>query len=301
MSAWKSPFLLPLLGGLIFVVVFQWAYSGIDEYFYQVRDDGVIVLSHAKNWIDYGFIGVSPSGGRVEGYSAPVQFFIYAAVYGITGIGYDAFYTVQTAAATFLLGALFILFLREHRVVAIVLTVLAAWLLSNHTSFLLWHGSGMENAITHVLFLASLLILFRFASVGRVSYPLAGIVFLASISRIESIYHIAPLLLIFGGFWLIKYKALGGFYFGGIVLALWVVFNLWRYLYFGDLLPNTAHVQEIDVTDNISVWLLEGNTPKYYRDQAIIIFSNHGGYLLLAALPLASFAFAAGRLGGGGG
>ena len=75
--------LLSLSGGLIFVVFFYWAYSNIDSSLYQVRDDGVITMSHAKNLVDYGFIGVSPSGGRVEGYSAPVQFFVYAAAYGV--------------------------------------------------------------------------------------------------------------------------------------------------------------------------------------------------------------------------
>jgi len=29
--------------------------------------DGIVTFSHARNWIDYGFIGVSPSGERVEG------------------------------------------------------------------------------------------------------------------------------------------------------------------------------------------------------------------------------------------
>ncbi len=298
---WKNPLLLPLIGGLIFVIVFQSAYFGINENLYQVRDDGVIVMSHAKNWIDYGFIGVSPSGDRVEGYSAPVQFFIYAISYGISGIDYATFSVIQTVIATFLLGSLFILFFSKHRGIAIILTVLAAWLLTNRTSFLLWHGSGMENAVTHVLFLVSVLIFFRFAESGRIRYPLAIIVFLATISRIESIYHIAPLLLIFAGFWLLKFRSLSGFCFTGIVLLLWGTFNLWRYLYFGDLLPNTAYAQGIDLADNIGVWLSVDET-SYLHQLAGRIFADHGGFMLLPALPLAFFiTFGVDKIRGGGG
>ncbi len=151
---------LPLfvLGGVIFTLFFYGRYSQIDDQLYQVRDDGVIVMSHARNWVDYGFIGINPSGDRVEGYSAPVQFFLYAVAYGLGRFDYDTFATVQTATATFPLGSLFILFFRRHWPVAVLLTALAAWTLSQHnTSFLLWHGSGMENALTHVLFLASVL------------------------------------------------------------------------------------------------------------------------------------------------
>ena len=186
-----------LVGGLIFLFFFYWRYSNIPETLYQTRDDGVITMSHARNLIDYGFIGVNPSGGRVEGYSAPVQFWAYAAAYALTGVDYHTFAAAQTALCTFLLGAIFILFFRQNRRWAILITALAALLLSWHYSFLGWHGSGMENAITHVLFLAAALILYHFARRRRIAYPWLIIVFLASISRIDSIYYIAPILVIF--------------------------------------------------------------------------------------------------------
>jgi hypothetical protein len=66
--------LVLLLGGVIFLTLFYLRYSQIPDQFYALRDDGVITLSHGRNWVDYGFIGVSPSGGRVEAFSAPLQF-----------------------------------------------------------------------------------------------------------------------------------------------------------------------------------------------------------------------------------
>ncbi len=92
---------LSLLGGAIFCALFYWSYADIPDRLYQVRDDGVITMSHARNWVDYGFIGVNPSGERVEGYSAPVQFFIYALAYRLSGVGYDAYAVAQTAVPLF--------------------------------------------------------------------------------------------------------------------------------------------------------------------------------------------------------
>lgn len=281
---------LSLLGGLIFIVFFYWAYSGISSDLYQVRDDGVITMSHAKNWVDHGFIGVNPSGGRVEGYSAPVQLFIYAGLYALTGISYETYAHLQTGIFTFLLGALFALFFKDNRVYALALSVMAAFILSHHTAFLQWHGSGMENAITHVLFLATVLILYSFAKERKIVFTWAVIVFLATISRIDSVYHIAPLLVIFSGFWLFTFKSLRGLYFSALVFVLWFSFHLWRLTYFGDVLPNTAYAQGITVTERLHNWV--GWNSWYIGHSLQLskhIFSYHGGYIFLATIPFLLF------------
>lgn len=243
------------VGGLLFVLVFQWGYSGLGSNMYQARDDAVITMSHARNLVEYGFIGVNPSGGRVEGYSTPVQFFIYAAAYAVTGIGYVAYSSVQTVAATFLLGATFVLFFPERKTIAIFITLLAAVFLTFWYPFMGWHGSGMENAITHTLFLSTVLMLFTFVRRGRINYWFVVLAFLATISRIDSIYHVGPMLLIFSVFWLAAFRDWRGARFSLLVIGLWALFHVWRYLYFGDLIPNTAYAQRISVLDNIAPWL----------------------------------------------
>ena len=107
--------------GLLFVLIFGWAWSGIEDRLYEVRDDGVSMMAHARNLVEYGFIGINPSGGRVEGYSAPVQFFLYAAAYAVTGVGYAAYAKAQTMIATFLLGVPLVLFFPERKVLAVAL------------------------------------------------------------------------------------------------------------------------------------------------------------------------------------
>ena len=89
-GATKATGWIALCGGILFCAILQWRYLGIDPDFYQFRDDGVITLSHARNWIDFGFIGVGPSGERIEATSAPLQLLLYAAAYAVTGVGFSS-------------------------------------------------------------------------------------------------------------------------------------------------------------------------------------------------------------------
>lgn len=281
--------------GLIFIAVFSFAYSLIPAEFYQLRDDGVITLSHAKNWIDYGFIGLGPSGERVEGYSAPAQFFVYAVLYGLTGISYDLFARVQTIACTFLLGFVFAKFFSDDKKIGLGVAFVVALVIANLTPFLEWHGSGMENAITHVLFLSSFYILFRGAESERVSYWLSTIVFLASISRLESVFHIAPLLVIFSIHGVVANKSYRAFKFSILVFVFWAAFQLWRVWYFGDIKPNTAYAQEISVIGNLhSLMSFDPGFIYISVRISLLIFIQHGGFLLI---PLAYLLFVRGKGG----
>jgi hypothetical protein len=282
--------LLSLLGGCVFLGIFLLAYSRIPGDYYQVRDDGVITLSHAKNLVDHGFIGVNPSGPRVEGYSAPLQFYVYAAIYAVTGIGYAAYCLLQTIVFTFLLGFLFARLLKGNALLALGLTALSAVFLTWQTSFFLWHGSGLENPITHAFFLASAGILAGFVATGRIRYPWAIVLFLASISRLDSAFHIAALLITFSGFWMATQKSPRGLYFSLVVFGLWGLYQWWRYSYFGDFLPNTAFAQGIDLTDRCRQLL---HLNRHYISSGLSlsnkIISAHGVLVLLPFVPLLYF------------
>ena len=281
-SILPAPFLLSLLSGLLFVLIFAF-FSDQKPW---VSDDGVITMSHGRNLVDYGFIGINPSGGRVEGYSAPVQFFLYTAAYAMTGVGYAAYSEAQTYIATFLLGALLVLFFFERKILAIAVVGVAAVLLIYLRPFLVWHFSGMDNAVTHVLFLAAVLIFFFMTREKRINYYLSIPVFLASISRTESIYHIGPLLFLFGAFFWWRIRDWRGVWFSLLVLGLWALFQLWRYLYFGDLLPNTSYAQGITVIANLRPYLAldwEHIRLAIIRSKDMLDFQ--GGNTLLMALP----------------
>lgn len=274
-------------GGIIFLATFTIAYQFIDPNNYQFRDDGVITFSHAKNLIDFGFIGVNPSGERLEGYSAPVQFLIFALSYFLTGALYGAFAFWQTLVSSFLLGGIFTAYFVRRPNFSLFATFVSAFGLSLCSSFIEWHGSGMENSITHVLFAAAVLVLYSFALNQRVNLYWAPLFFLAGISRLDGIYHILPILILFSLYWGVYQRSAKGFYVLLIFCISWVVYQFWRYFYFGDFSSNTLIAQHIDLRGRISAILTREKW--YYAESfklAKTIFINHAGYLLFIAAPL---------------
>ncbi len=280
-----TPIKIYLMGGVIFVSVFLFlgfTKMGLDNYF--ARDDGLITLSHGKNLADYGFIGINPSGERVEGYSAPVQFFIYYLLYLPTRIGFFGYNVLQNLVFSFLLGVVFIQFIGIKKGQSLLYGFAAALILTAQASFIGWHGSGMENPITHVLFAATCVFLFQ-SLVNEKNLPFwqVFIVFLACLSRLESIYHIAAVLMVYLIIWFIEYrnwKPLRGII---TILLFDGFFHLWRYLYFGDLLSNTAYAQEISILENLKLLLSsKEHLLTIYGYSLEIIKSN--GILMLIAL-----------------
>lgn len=280
--------LYALAGGVIFMAIFYIAYGFIPSDFYHHRDDGLITLSHAKNWIDFGFIGVNPSGERLEGYSAPVQFFLFALAYLLGGISYASFMDWQTLLGTFLLGYIFVLYFVRQPYIALGSAVLAAITLTLCTSFLEWHASGMENAITHVLFAGSVYVLYRFALEKKIQFAWVLIFVLASLSRLDGIYHILPILLCFALYWYFVEKKWQGFYFLACFVLLWFAYQGWRYYYFGSLASNTLLAQQLNVGGRLEAIL---TLQRWYFVDALqlskVIWTNHAGVLLWLIVPLA--------------
>jgi len=288
LAKFQHSWLYATLGGFIFLLFFYLAYSQIDSNFYQHRDDGVITLSHAKNWIDFGFIGVNPSGERLEGYSAPVQFFLFALAYLLSGIAYATFMDWQTLPSTFLLGFIFVLYFVRQPYFALGAAALGASALTLCTSFFEWHASGMENAITHVLFAGSVYGLYRFALGQKIQWSWVLIFALASLSRLDGLYHIAPILLCFALYWRLVQKQWQGFYVLACVALLWLVYQGWRYYYFGSLASNTLLAQHLNLGGRLeAIFTLQ---TWYFLDSlklSQVIWTHHAGVLLFLIAPLA--------------
>ena len=286
----KSLWMHGLVAGLLFTLILSAGLAFIPLKYFQARDDGIITLSHARNWVDYGFIGVNPSGERVEGYSAPFQLGLYSLAYGLGRLDFNAFFQAQFFIFTFLLGLAIFVVNRETSLRAIWLTAGAGMLLIFVVPFLEWQASGMENAITHFLLAVSILILWQSIRVGRVWYWTALVLFLASIARAESIYYILPLMVVYTvGYW-VENRSARGMIWTGLVLIQWTVYQVVRYAYFGSLFPNTANAQGISVFDNLA--RLVSFAPAYlakWSGPAWQTFLSSGGALLLLAFPLLFF------------
>ena len=283
--------IIALLGGLFFWLAFQFIYSQLNSDWYVLRDDAVITFSHAKNWFDFGFIGVSPSGERVEGYSAPVQFFIFALAYALVHISFVSFVEWQTQLASFLLGVFFTLYFIQQPRWALLASAVTAICLTWCTSFIEWHGSGMENSITHVLFAASVYLLYRFAKKKRITLLWTPIFVLASLSRLDGIYHLLPVLILFAFYWYWVEKSFKGLLLLACFGLLWFGFQAWRWDYFGSLASNTLLAQHINLGGRLEAIV---TLQRWYFWESLqlskIIFTSHAGYVLLLVLPCALLA-----------
>lgn len=290
---WSGTLACCLLAGLLFQGVFWLAYRQIDDNLYANRDDAIITASHARNWVEYGSIGVNPSGERVEGFSSPLQLLLFSGAYALTHVSYGRYFLIVTYLSAIAMGILLFFLCLPHRVLGLVLTALAAIALALDSSFLEWHASGMENALTHAFFLLAVVLLVHMYAIQRIRYAYVLPVFAASIARIESIYHIAPLLAVFAVCWLVAYRQFRGLGFAGLTLAVWAVFFAIRWHYFGALFPNTAAAQAISVGDRAGL-LLAGDAPYWKQSLALSAksFSWHHGWILLPVclcLPFMQF------------
>jgi hypothetical protein len=286
-----SKLILPLLGGIIFLTIFLLGYSTIDNNWYEFRDDGVITMSVAKNLVDYGFIGVNPSGPIVEASSSPLQTFLYALIYYLTGANYEVYSWWQTVLSTFFIGFIFINFFAKKPITGVMVTVVSAASLTFFYPFFLWHASGMENALTHLLLLATIYFLYKALVSNQINYSVIIVAVLATIVRIENIYPILVLLMVFSIYWYVVTRNFSGFYLFLFVIFLWLVFHTWRFIYFKDLMPNTAYAQNISVGERIKL-LVSLDWP--YLQQSFYlakeIFLDQAGWLLIVFFPMIVFA-----------
>jgi hypothetical protein len=269
---YASALRLAIVGGLVagawLVVYFLFAHvvypdDTANGPAYRYRDDALVTLSHARGLADIGTVSVSVSGSRVEGYSAPLQFAVASAFYGLGGDGYRGFLDGQVVVSTMLLGTSVFVLLRlavprRSPVTSAVVAVVAAVPLFGTFAFFGWHSSGMENSITNALAAATVAML-AFAVHRPWALPLAGIVVASfALTRVEFAFHALPLVVIAAAY-LVSRSAAGEQWRRLALLvapavALWIAVLAVRLWYFADLFPNTAEAQGISPPHNVRLW-----------------------------------------------
>lgn len=290
---------LLVTGTIAFTGIFYSHLHRVPDTRYVDRDDAVITLSHARNLVEYGFIGVSPSGERVEGFSAPLQFLVSAGLYAIRPFDYHAFFRWQTLLGTIALGAMFAALLMPIHdesspyaaLLAVAAVVIGAHILASSSAFLWWHASGMENVYKSVAVLALLFALDGMLRSGRIWWGAAPLVLLAAITRIDAIVPVGILLAAFAALWLARRRNAGAIAFAIAGLAPWMAFMVARWIYFGQWEPNTAAAQSISVASRLAA--AAGAPLTAFADYRAW-FADVGGSLfafqLLWLLPLVWFA-----------
>ncbi len=248
----------PVASGTVFASVLFARLWTVDEYFWVARDDAVITLSHARNLADFGTIGVSPGGDRVEGFSSPLQFGLAFVVESFSSTDPRMLSIVLMVPALVLAGLMvgvtlrhfardFGLSVRASDTLAIVLAGAIAGAVACSWTATGWLGSGMENAwliaggVTVVAAVSA-------STPSGSDRMLAALgLFGLSIGRVEFAAFTPPLILATG--WALarseppgrRHRAVS------VVVAApllgCVILHLARRVYFGEWLPNTAVVQ----------------------------------------------------------
>jgi hypothetical protein len=259
----KSPdYWLPALAT---VVILQLRLHYIPEGFYLDRDDGVITLSSARNLVDFGFLGVSPSGERVEAFSAPLEAAFFALTYFFTGAEYHTYILWQSLVASFALGLALVFFFRSldfDPTTCAAGVLLTSALVTSSGTFMVWHHSGMENCLTHAGLALLLGIAVHIYRVRSASLWLALPLVLISYSRVDLVYECAPVLFLACFFSASRFKERRYLVLFALFLFGWCSILLFRYSLTGSWLPNTAQAQGISVVDNLRAIFQEGGVQR---------------------------------------
>ena len=266
-SSQISQVLWALLAIIAFcAMLYGFGYIHIPAQYYQYRDDALICYSHAVNLVDYGFVGVNPSGERVEGYSTPLLFICYWVYYMLSGGSFQTYADLQTYGLTAIMGLLLYGISPAKGWRGVLAVALAALLLSQHTRWLQWHASGMENPLSETAMLGTIYAILQGVQ-GRARLWHAWPYALLGLARVEFLFYLVPLLALYSLFLWQKEEELSGILHLKVsknmqkalasilagLLAVGVVHGI-RIAYFGAFQPNTGIAQHLDLVMQLK-WL----------------------------------------------
>ncbi|MEM9934905.1 MAG: hypothetical protein AAF824_14865, partial [Bacteroidota bacterium] len=217
---------------------------------YWLVDDAGISLAYAMNWAEGHGLVDQPGKDAVEGYSNFLWIGLLAAcqklrillipispkLLGITCcfLGIYLLSSIGKIFSSPLVGAMLIL------------------LLPNHPSVVQWAVSGLETGLYFFLIIWLIWLLFQRHYTCRLALMIGTCISLLSLTRPEAILlvGILPILL-----WKAEKNAWGimGVYIGPILLFIGG-YSLFRWLYFGELLPNTFYAKGWQMVNTMAVW-----------------------------------------------
>ncbi|MCX8064495.1 MAG: hypothetical protein N3G21_04905 [Candidatus Hydrogenedentes bacterium] len=208
-------------------------------------DDAFITFRYAENFVEGKGI-VYNEGEYVEGYTCFLWLIILA---GVKELGFD----IVTASK--LLGTLFtffslLLLSRIHKIVKCTswfISLASTLILGSFGCFTAWAMSGMETSMTGFWVLATFLLYAALTSRGSTSwfgYFLIGVLIaLATMSRIDAGIILPPIFLcVLYESWKIKKWSLPIALIVGFGI-LYCPYFIWRWYYYGWILPNTFYVK----------------------------------------------------------
>ncbi len=270
-------------------LLYGFGYKHINPEFFLNRDDALICYSHAVNLVDYGFSGVNPSGERVEAYSTPLLFITFWIYYALTHGSFEMYVLLQTVVCTVLMAWLIFRASPFDGWRAVGLTLGIGLLLSQHTRWMQWHASGMENALTEVAMLGTVAAIMRGLQ-GKPSLWHAIPIGLLGIARVEFVFFSVPLA---GLYLLIQNREKGwqtAWASVGAGMAFTATIHIIRIAYYGTFQPNTSWAQGLSLTRQLG--MIAGHDTWYVGKSNWVVsdlLMYNGAYLALFGLGLVAF------------
>ncbi len=219
--------------------------AGVWTVFDFTCDDAGISFSYARSLAEGKGLVLTPGSERVEGYSNLIWVILLSFA---IGHGLDPAMAAKVMASMAGLVCLFLTALLPGRIEdrdPEPLDTVPALLLASSTPFIYWTAGGLENSLFTMLLLVAV-----WAFLGELrrkeAFPLSALcIVLASMTRPEGpLYALVavPALLLCRP-WNIR----AGVYWVGAFSIPFGTFLTWRYLYFGDWLPNVYHAKLPDL------------------------------------------------------
>jgi len=220
-----------------------------------VVDDAGITFSFSKSLAQgYGLVP-QPGHERVEGFSNPLWMLIMCPFLKL-GL-FDPYITPKILAALFMIMVCGTM----NRIIKqmglpFFYTIISCTLLAVNTPWMVWGNSGLENML-HVLLI---LLLYYFsveekrAPKQKTLYILPILILLLALSRPEGIlWAVVPLAIFVWDRKQSWQKKVGVVIV--ICLLIFVSITLFRFIYFGDVLPNTYYAKSTNLQFDVSYWL----------------------------------------------
>lgn len=207
-----------------------------------VSDDAYITFRSIENFI-HGYGLVHNIGERVQTFTHPLWFFVLSGanflVQQLTTVWAQMYYV--SVGISMILSIATILVLVFYVARSSRGAILSLIVLISSKAFVDYSTSGLENSLTHFLFIAYLSVyLWDAESDDKKMILLASIAGLGTLNRLDSLLLFAPPLIHF--FWQTenKVKTFVLVVVGFLPVIVWEIFSVF---YYGSLVPNTAYAK----------------------------------------------------------
>ena len=254
-----------------------------------IIDDAGVTYSYARNLVHgYGLVS-QPGMPPVEGYSDFLWLVMLAPFFKL-GIFHPVF--IPKLLAAVLVSFTFLLLYRTSLSLtgSKALSALPPLCLALNTSFVVWTASGLENSLYALLLTAAFHLLIKRPS--HEGLYMGALVALVGLTRPEGVAYfiVYPLVLayrhVFEGMDG-RERARGSFIYLPAFLLIYGGYEVFRYMYFGDILPNTYYAKAASIASG--VYLQGGGGVYKFMSLLMSIFGGFAPVALVVYPILTAF------------